>query len=76
MSDVTRDFKRQAHALVEGLPLSATWDDLVRLARARRDLEEQEDFEDSGRVAEEVLREYEMIKAEIARVSPNEEEEW
>jgi len=76
MTETSGDFRERAHALIDRLPRNATWDDLARQAAARRDLEEEDENDLSGRVAEEVLREYELMKAEIARVSPDEAEEY
>jgi hypothetical protein len=60
MTEPSGDFRQRAHALIDRLPHNATWNDVVCQASARRDLQEEDANDVSGRVAEEVLREYEL----------------
>lgn len=53
-------FKQEAHKLVEQLPESATWDDLIYRAVVRKEIEAGLADSKAGRVApvDDVLREF------------------
>ena len=65
MHHPARNFKQRAHALVERLPPDATWSDLAEHATVRQDIENNYLDDDTGRVAEEVLEEYEQMQTEM-----------
>ena len=76
MSRSKNNFKNRAHALVERLPHDATWSDLADYAMAREDMEESAANGESNRVAEEVLEEYERIRAEVERNLSRQGGDW
>jgi hypothetical protein len=52
MSSIARSFKEQAHALIDGLPETADWQDLVQEIAALQDLEGGLSDSEAGKVTD------------------------
>lgn len=74
---IARNFKQQAHDLIDNMPEDATWPDLIDYAAERQDLVENGYYGDygSGRVEESVLQEYDLLQSAADRQREEDDED-